>query len=43
MIVKLTLDGPADEIPPLDASDVGAIRPNRQATGPNHGSDKLER
>jgi len=28
-IVKLTLDGPADEIPPLDATNVGAVQPNR--------------
>jgi hypothetical protein len=43
VIVKLTLDGPADEIPPLDAIDVEAVPPNRQATGSNHGSDRLER
>jgi alpha-L-fucosidase len=29
IIVKLTLDGPADEIPPLDATDAGAVQPSR--------------
>jgi hypothetical protein len=35
MIVKLTLDGPAGEIPPLGVARSGIIRPNMRATASN--------
>ncbi|MCU0914847.1 MAG: alpha-L-fucosidase [Planctomycetes bacterium] len=34
-IVKLTLDGPAQDIPPLDVTGPGLIRPNMRATASN--------
>jgi len=34
-IIKLTLDGPADDIPPLDVASSGIIKPNMRATASN--------
>jgi len=34
-VVKLTLDGPAQEIPPLDVTRPGVIKPNMKATASN--------
>jgi len=34
-IIKLTIDGPAQEIPPLDVTHPGVIKPNMKATASN--------